>query len=63
MKLNKEWHHAHPMPKNPTQDQKIAWHIEHSKNCSCRKMPAKIAQMIASKTLTSLGVLLRKEIK
>lgn len=46
MKLNKEWHCANPMPKNAILEQRIAWHIEHSKNCSCRKMPTKIAEMI-----------------
>jgi hypothetical protein len=39
MKLNKEWHLTHPMPKNPSLQQRIEWHIEHSKNCSCRKIP------------------------
>jgi hypothetical protein len=37
MKLNKEWHLAHPMPKNATIDQRIAWHLEHLKNCHCRE--------------------------
>jgi hypothetical protein len=42
MKLNKEWHSSHPMPKNPTIDQRIKWHIEHLKNCSCRDIPEKL---------------------
>lgn len=46
MKFNKEWHQNNRMPKNATLEQRIAWHIEHSKNCDCRKMPAKIAQLI-----------------
>jgi hypothetical protein len=40
MKINKEWHLAHKMPKNPTTEQRIAWHIEHNKHCQCREMPA-----------------------
>jgi hypothetical protein len=44
MKLNKEWHLAHPMPKNPTLDQRIAWHIEHQKNCACRKITGKLKE-------------------
>lgn len=36
MKLNKDWHLAHPMPKNATTEQRISWHIEHLKNCKCR---------------------------
>lgn len=37
MKINKEWHLAHPMPKNANLDQRIQWHLEHMKNCQCRK--------------------------
>jgi hypothetical protein len=41
-KINKEWHEQHRMPKNATIDQRIAWHIEHVKHCSCRPMPEKL---------------------
>jgi hypothetical protein len=30
------------MPKNPTFEQRIAWHTEHEKRCSCRPMPEKL---------------------
>lgn len=40
MKINKEWHLANRMPRNPTPQQRLTWHLEHEKNCSCRKMPA-----------------------
>ena len=43
-KINKEWHLAHKMPKNPTMDQRIAWNLEHQKNCSCRKTGGKLAE-------------------
>jgi hypothetical protein len=42
MKLNKEWHLKHKMPENATIDEKIAWHLEHQKNCQCRDMPDNI---------------------
>lgn len=42
MKINKEWHLAHPMPKNASIEQKIAWHLEHVKNCHCREIPEKL---------------------
>jgi hypothetical protein len=42
MKLNKEWHVTHRMPTNATLEQRIAWHIEHKKNCSCRDIPDKL---------------------
>ena len=35
-KINEIWHKAHRMPKNPTMDQRIQWHLEHLKNCKCR---------------------------
>jgi hypothetical protein len=51
MKLNKVWHLAHRMPKNATMEQRIAWHIEHAKNCSCRKMPATLSAEIRKRSL------------
>ncbi len=42
MKLNKEWHLAHPMPKNPTLGQRIKWHLEHHQHCQCRDIPPKL---------------------
>jgi hypothetical protein len=44
MTVNKEWHLKHVMPKNPTVEQKIAWHVEHQKNCACREIPPKLAE-------------------
>jgi hypothetical protein len=46
MKTNRTWHLTHPMPKNPTIDKRIEWHIEHHKNCSCRQVPEKILEEI-----------------
>ena len=42
MKQNREWHLAHRMPAKATLQQRIAWHIEHHKNCSCRPIPKSI---------------------
>jgi hypothetical protein len=50
MKINKEWHQANRMPPNPTIEERLAWHLEHAKNCSCRKMPANIAALLQKKT-------------
>jgi hypothetical protein len=41
-KLNKKWHLGHPMPKNATIEERIAWHLEHSKYCTCRNIPEKL---------------------
>jgi hypothetical protein len=27
------------MPKKPTATQRIAWHLAHAENCSCRPIP------------------------
>ncbi len=43
-KVNKEWHASHKMPKNPTMDKRIAWHLEHAKNCGSRKIEGKLAE-------------------
>ncbi|SHF22761.1 hypothetical protein SAMN05443144_106167 [Fodinibius roseus] len=50
MKINENWHKKHPMPKNPTIDQRIEWHIEHAKQCKCRDIPEKLkAEMVKRK--------------
>lgn len=46
-KINKEWHMANKMPKNPTVDQRIQWHIEHAEKCLCRQMTPKLKQEVA----------------
>jgi hypothetical protein len=40
--INKDWHLAHPMPPKATLDQRVAWHLEHARRCSCRGIPAGI---------------------
>lgn len=47
MALNATWHRAHPMPKNATWEQRVAWHREHARECGCRTPPPAIAQEIA----------------
>jgi hypothetical protein len=42
--MNKEWHLKHTMPKNPTMEKRIKWHLEHEKNCSCRPIPEKLRE-------------------
>jgi hypothetical protein len=31
MNINKDWHLANKMAKNPTLDQRVEWHVEHTK--------------------------------
>lgn len=46
-KTNKAWHAQHPMPKNPTLAQRLAWHQAHATACACRPVPPAIARLIA----------------
>jgi hypothetical protein len=47
--INAKWHKSNRMPKNPTLDQRIHWHIEHAKNCGCREIPKNIMAEIKKK--------------
>ncbi len=46
MKINAKWHLENKMPKNPTLDERINWHIKHAKNCLCRPIPPKLQLII-----------------
>ncbi len=54
MKINKEWHERNKMPKNPTEEQRLKWHIEHEKNCQCRPMPAKLKEKLSKESKSAL---------
>lgn len=52
MKLNTEWHLKHPMPKNPSIEQRIAWHLEHLKHCHCREdIPARLKEEMIKRNI------------
>jgi len=42
MKINKERHDKHKMPRNATFEQRVEWHLDHQKNCNCRPIPEKL---------------------
>jgi hypothetical protein len=44
--INTEWHRQHRMPKNPTPQQRAAWHVEHAKFCACREKPESVRKQI-----------------
>jgi hypothetical protein len=48
-KLNADWHKKHPMPKNPSFEQRVKWHLAHQKHCACRSLPAKLLQEMKKK--------------
>jgi hypothetical protein len=37
--VNVAWHEKHPMPKNPSLDQRVKWHLAHAAACACREIP------------------------
>jgi hypothetical protein len=37
--MNAGWHQNHRMPKHPTPEQRLDWHLEHEVHCACRPMP------------------------
>jgi len=51
IKTNKTWHQANKMRKNPTLEQRIKWHLEHSKNCNCRSLTEKLKLEIDKKKI------------
>jgi hypothetical protein len=44
--INREWHEKNKMPKNPKVNQRMEWHIEHIKNCSCYPVSEKLKKEI-----------------
>lgn len=54
MALNREWHRKNTMPKDPTIDQRVNWHLRHAKHCDCREMPAAIKAEIEQRQRTHL---------
>ena len=52
MPINKEWHLANKMPKNPTEEQRVTWHFEHAKHCRCRLPDAKMQAEFKERGLT-----------
>jgi len=49
--INAEWHKKNRMPKNPTLEERIKWHLAHSKNCTCRPLEGKILEEIKKRGL------------
>jgi hypothetical protein len=56
MKINAKWHLENKMPKNPTTDDRIKWHIEHAKNCLCRPVAPKLQKIIDNRFHAKVSV-------
>ncbi|MFZ2153182.1 MAG: NUDIX hydrolase [Microgenomates group bacterium] len=63
-KINKEWHQKNKMPKKASLNERIQWHTDHNRECSCRPIPPKIQlEMIKRKPKVIVGVLVRNKNK
>lgn len=51
MKIKREWHLAHPMPRNASLEQRLEWHAEHEVNCGCREMPSDMRKELEARGL------------
>jgi hypothetical protein len=34
-KINEKWHAGHRMPPRATLEERVAWHVDHARNCGC----------------------------
>ncbi len=44
--MNKAWHEKNKMSTKPSDEQRAVWHIEHLKNCDCRKPSPNVQKLI-----------------
>ena len=49
VKLNRSWHLEHRMPTKATFTQRVKWHLEHAKHCTCRPIPARLLEQMKAK--------------
>ncbi|MFV0358834.1 hypothetical protein [Tropicimonas sp.] len=44
--INRIWHAKHPMPRNPTDRERLEWHLDHAAHCGCREIPKSILALM-----------------
>lgn len=47
--INRDWHSTHRMPRNATEDERIAWHLEHARMCGCRPIGGRLAEVMTAR--------------
>jgi len=47
--LNRAWHETHRLGTKATLGERIAWHLEHAKECGCREMPESIKTALSAR--------------
>lgn len=64
MKINREWHLKNRVPDRANLNQKIQWHVDHTRICGCRSIPEKIkVEMAKRKPRLVVGVLVNNKDK
>lgn len=46
---NKKWHQQNAMPRNPSEVQRIKWHLAHARNCKCRPIPRGVLALMQAR--------------
>lgn len=52
-KLNAAWHTKHPMPRNPSLEQRVKWHIAHARACACREIPRPVLNELKARKIAA----------
>ncbi|MFN0115185.1 MAG: hypothetical protein ACKVPY_10955 [Paracoccaceae bacterium] len=47
--INADWHRRYPMPKNPTERERLVWHIAHARECACRAIPESLLRLMTER--------------
>lgn len=50
--INRAWHEKNRMPANANFEQRVKWHMEHKRHCSCRPIPKKLVEEMKKKGLS-----------
>jgi len=53
MKLNRDWHLAHRLPRSASLEERLEWHKLHAENCNCREMPLAIRRELEARGWTA----------
>ena len=57
--MNREWHKQHKMPRTMTSKERVEWHLEHTRNCSCRPFPKGLLPRLSEEQRSAISHPLR----
>lgn len=55
MTLNRDWHDAHELGQGAPMDARVAWHLEHARECGCREVPRTVREELARRGIDEPG--------